>query len=79
MGRAISDRISDSYIQDVTVQENFRGRGVGTRIVRMIIERLHKDGIYWIGLIAEKGSHGFYEPIGFKKMPDSIPMILSEP
>ena len=79
MGRAISDRISDSYIQDVTVQENFRGQGVGTRIVQMIIERLHEDGIYWIGLIAEKDSHGFYEPMGFKKMPDSIPMILSEP
>ncbi len=79
MGRAISDRASDSYIQDITVNKKYRGQGVGTRIIEMIIHRLQNDGIFWIGLIAEKGSHGFYEPMGFKQMPDSIPMILSKP
>ncbi len=77
MGRAISDRASDSYIQDVTVKKNFRGKGIGTRIIQMIVSRLHQDGIFWTGLIAEKGSHGFYKPLGFKPMPDSIPMIFS--
>jgi spermidine synthase len=76
MGRSISDGASDAYIQDVTVKKNYRGQGIGTQIVRMIINRLQKDGIFWIGLIAEKDSHGFYEPIGFKQMPDSIPMIF---
>ncbi|MFO8085803.1 MAG: GNAT family N-acetyltransferase [Desulfobacterales bacterium] len=76
MGRSISDGASDAYIQDVTVKKNYRGQAIGTRIVRMIINRLQKDGIFWIGLIAERGSHGFYEPIGFKQMPDSISMIF---
>ena len=76
MGRSISDGASDAYIQDVTVKKNYRGQGIGTRIVRMIINRLQKDGIFWIGLIAEKNYHGFYEPIGFKQMSDSIPMIF---
>jgi spermidine synthase len=79
MGRAISDRTSDAYIQDVTVKKSFRGKGIGTYIIRMIIKRLQLDGVFWIGLIAEKGSHGFYEPIGFKPMINSIPMILSQP
>jgi aralkylamine N-acetyltransferase len=79
MGRAISDRTSDAYIQDVTVKKKFRGQGIGTYIIRMIINRLQLDGIFWIGLIAEKGSHGFYEPIGFRPMINSTPMILSQP
>jgi aralkylamine N-acetyltransferase len=77
MGRSISDRTSDAYIQDITVKQNSRGKGIGTHIVRMIINRLQKDGVFWIGLIAEKGSHGFYETIGFKQMINSTPMILS--
>jgi aralkylamine N-acetyltransferase len=79
MGRAISDRTSDAYIQDVTVKKNFQGQGIGTHIIRMIIKRLRSDGVFWIGLIAEKDSHGFYELIGFKPMINSTPMILSQP
>jgi len=75
MGRAISDGKSDAYIQDVTVQAEFRGRGIGTGIIDRIIRHLRQDGIEWIGLIAERGSHGFYSRLGFKKMPNSIPMV----
>jgi len=79
MGRSISDRTSDAYIQDVTVKKDFRGQGIGTYIIRMIINRLQSDGISWIGLIAERDSRGFYEPIGFRPMINSTPMILSQP
>jgi spermidine synthase len=78
MGRAISDGASDSYLQDITVKEPYRGQGIGTQIIKRLIERLHSDGLKWIGLIAERGSHGFYERIGFKQMPDSIPMLIKE-
>lgn len=76
MGRAISDGISDAYIQDVTVDDRFQGQGIGSRIIWELVDRLHKDGLNWIGLIAERNSHGFYERLGFKKMPDSVPMLL---
>jgi len=76
MGRAISDRISDAYIQDVKVILSHRGRGIGTIIIDKIIERLHTDGLGWIGLIAEKDSHRFYERLGFQVMPASKPMLL---
>ncbi len=75
MGRAISDGVSDAYIQDVTVMGSFRGRGIGTRIMETLIERLERDGIHWIGLIAERGSHPFYEPIGFSIMEGASPMV----
>lgn len=74
-GRAISDRASDAYIQDVLVDQAFRGRGVGTQIVEFLIETLHNDGLRWIGVIAEKGSAPFYEPMGFKPIREAAPML----
>jgi spermidine synthase len=75
MGRAISDRISDAYIQDVTVDPAFRKQGVGSRIVAMLAERLAADGIAWIGLIAERKTDAFYRPLGFSPMADAVPML----
>ena len=79
MGRAISDRTSDAYIQDVTVKEGYRGQGIGTSIINNLIKRLRADEIDWIGLIAEKNSHGFYTRLGFHKMPNSDPLLYQHP
>lgn len=77
MGRAISDGVSDAYVQDVTVAQAWRGRGIGSRIVRRIVEQLQHDGLGWIGLIAERGSSPFYEQFGFKEIANSRPMLLT--
>lgn len=79
MGRAISDRASDAYIQDVTVSRAFRGRGVGSQIVRRIVRRLDDDGLTWIGLIAERRSEAFYAPLGFSPMADATPLLRKDP
>jgi spermidine synthase len=78
MGRAISDRTSDAYIQDVTVHHSHRGRGIGANILKKVVARLHADGLQWIGLIAEKGSSDFYRHLGFNQMPDATPMLLKK-
>jgi spermidine synthase len=75
MGRSISDRISDAYIQDVTVKKEYRHRGVGSKIIQSLVERLYADEMKWIGLIAERGTHEFYSRIGFEKMPNAMPML----
>ena len=75
MGRAISDGVSDAYIQDVAVDKAFRGRGIGKEIILRLVNRLNQDGVNWVGLIAERGSHPFYERMGFSVMPDSTPML----
>ena len=75
MGRSISDGVSDAYIQDVTVRHSERGKKIGSQIINFIVEKLNSDGIFWIGLIAEKNSSSFYEKIGFFKMPQSSPML----
>lgn len=78
MGRAISDRVSDAYIQDVTVDPSFRGQGIGSAMVARLVARLETDGIGWIGLIAERKTHPFYRPLGFTPMADAMPMLKTK-
>ena len=75
MGRALSDRTGDAYIHDVIVRDEYRNHGLGSRIVDKLIGRLKKDGITWVGLIAEANSHSFYEKEAFEKMEKAIPMF----
>lgn len=75
MGRAISDGASDAYIQDVTVRDTKRGRGIGKAIVEKIVTRLLDDGLTWIGLIATGGSWRLYGKLGFTEMNSAVPMV----
>ncbi|HBL18177.1 MAG: hypothetical protein A2X36_08705 [Elusimicrobia bacterium GWA2_69_24] len=79
MGRAIGDGLSDAYIQDVAVEKGSRGKGLGSRIVRELAERLEAEGLTWIGLIAEGGSEPFYKSLGFGKMEGAVPMVRKRP
>lgn len=74
MGRAISDGVSDAYIQDVVVLEEIRGQGIGGRIIKVLVDHCLKNKLAWIGLIAEQGSSPFYKNIGFEVFPGE-PMI----
>ena len=78
MGRLLSDGVSDAYIQDLVVLPEYRGQGVGKRLVKKLVEYCHSKGIHWIGLIAEPDQDGFYSKIGFKQMKKYIPMRYEE-
>lgn len=76
MGRVISDGSSDGYIQDLVVRSDYRGAGIGRRILKFLVTESRKRGLSWIGLIAEPGTSKFYEKEGFSIMDDHIPMVL---
>jgi len=78
MGRAISDGSSDAYIQDVVVLDGLRGKGIGSDIIRSLVEFCRSRGLVWIGLIAEGGSERFYRKLGFDVMPGHTPMLLCQ-
>ena len=75
MGRALSDGVSDAYIQDVTVLREYRGRGIGGKIIAQLTRKLRADRIDWIGLIGEPGTGAFYKKLGFTKMKGFTPFI----
>jgi spermidine synthase len=76
MGRVLSDGVSDAYIQDVVVLRAFRGRGIGSRIVRLLTEKLREEDIDWSLLVAAPGAEKFYRKLGFERMKDFVPMRL---
>lgn len=76
IGRALSDGISDAYIQDVCVLKAMRGTGIGSKIVKLLIEELKDHHIDWIGLVGEPKTRSFYERLGFRELKDHIPMKL---
>lgn len=77
MGRALSDGISDAYIQDVTVSPEFRRKGIGKGIVNTLVTYMQARGLQWIGLISEPGYERFYEGLGFKVMKNYTPFLLT--
>ena len=78
IGRAISDGVSDAYIQDMAVLSTERGSGAGGAILKAILERLKKDKVKWVGLIAQDNSEYFYAKAGFKALKNAQPMLSQE-
>ena len=78
MGRAISDGVSDAYIQDVTVDNSYRKKGIGSGIIRLLVKSLKEEKIGWIGLISEPGAESFYNNLGFEVMKGHTPYILKQ-
>ncbi len=78
MGRAVSDGVSDAYIQDVVVMKDLRGHGIGAAIIRKIVGFLQERRIGWIGLVAEPGTQPFYRRLGFEVMEGYAPMLLKK-
>jgi len=74
MGRAISDGVSDAYIQDVAVKKEYRKQNIGSSIIKEIVKKLKQEKILWIGLISEKNSHEFYKKLNFEEMKNTYPM-----
>jgi GNAT superfamily N-acetyltransferase len=65
-GRALADGLDCAYLADVAVHPDHQGRGLGTEIIRRLVElsRGHKKII----LYANPGTEGFYAKLGFLRM-----------
>jgi len=74
MGRALSDLASDAYIQDIAVLKEFRGNGIGKKIIQTIVEKLKENNVDWIGLVAQPGTSSFYKKLGFEILKEHVPL-----
>ena len=72
MGRLLGDGLY-FLIVDVIVSPEYQKKGIGSRIIDMLIEYVDKEtpvgGRSSIQLIAEKGKEAFYIKKGFKLIP----------
>jgi GNAT superfamily N-acetyltransferase len=64
-GRAISDGAYEAAVYDVAVVPEFQKKGIGTLIMKKILERLSECNVI---LYAAPGKEEFYQKLGLRKM-----------
>ena len=67
IARALSDGCSDAYIQDVVVSPDYRGQGIGKRLIETLVDGLKNKGVDWIALVGEPGTEDFYRKLGWNE------------
>lgn len=66
---AVSNGVTDAYIQDLMVAPDYQRKGIGTELMRRAIEYLKDSGIYMISVIYGTDElRSFYEKFGFYTM-----------
>jgi GNAT superfamily N-acetyltransferase len=64
-GRAISDDAYQAAVYDMAVDPEYQGQGIGTTILKHILQRLPHCNVI---LYAAVGKEGFYKTMGFRRM-----------
>ena len=64
-GRIVSDGVLYAMIHDLIVHPSYQGRGVGSEILRKLIQNCRNAGIREIQLFSAAGRSEFYERFGF--------------
>ena len=73
IGRFITDYARYAFIVDVIVLEAHQGKGIGTAIMKNIIDECRELGIDSVNLWPSKGKIPFYERLGFYALPSEQP------
>jgi ribosomal protein S18 acetylase RimI-like enzyme len=74
-GRAVSDGVLQGAVYDVAVRPEFQKKGIGTIIVKKILERLAGCNVL---LYAAPGKEEFYKTLNFRKMKTGM-ALFQEP
>jgi GNAT superfamily N-acetyltransferase len=75
--RALSDRVSFAYLDDVYVLEEFRGRGIGVALVDELVNTEPLAALNWMLFTAD--AHAFYRRLGFGPCPEHALMRSRSP
>lgn len=73
--RIVGDGALYFYIQDMLVDRDYRGRGIGTLLMQELLGwlRQHVGQGAFIGLMAANGAAEFYRQFGFEERPEGRP------
>lgn len=57
--------LGDGHIGRIAVLREYRGRGIGTQIIRALLDRARQEGLPRVYLGSQMHAVGFYEKLGF--------------
>ena len=72
-GRIICDGVVHALILDLIVHPEFQNRGIGSRLLKMLVEKCKEYQIRDIQLFSVKGKAQFYRKNGFTERPEGAP------
>lgn len=64
----VSNGVTDAYIQDLIVNPDFQGKGIGTNLMKLAIDKLVEDNIYMISVLFQESLLPFYKKFGFNTL-----------
>ncbi|MGB3455485.1 MAG: GNAT family N-acetyltransferase [Litorimonas sp.] len=73
-GRVIGDGALNFYIQDVMVAPDYRGQGLGRRVMQALLDDVSESAPAGatVGLMSAKGKDAFYTAFGFETRPNPV-------
>jgi GNAT superfamily N-acetyltransferase len=72
--RAVTDLATFAWICDVYVDAGARGRGIGTWLMRAVVDHLSARGVHRL-VLATKDAEAVYERVGFTRFSDQYPLM----
>ena len=75
MARVIGDGRLIFYVQDLIVDPEHQGRGIGSKLMSKALNYIRNaaSGPCWVGLMANRSLDAFYGKFGFKARPTDKP------
>jgi len=61
----VSDGIDDAYIRDLVVHPDYQRRGIGSKLLDMVVKRIKSDGIKMVNVVFEPRLKEFYRKAKF--------------
>ena len=74
--RAVSDGVFHAMLLDIMVHPDFQGKGIGKKIVKAIVQKLHQARVRDITLFASAHMVDFYHKLGFISQPNDLQWML---
>jgi GNAT superfamily N-acetyltransferase len=71
--RVVTDYATTAYVGDVFIIESYRGRGLGKRLIKAIVDHSELEGLR-LWFLGTKDAHELYRKYGFKKVAETPAM-----
>ncbi len=73
--RLVTDYVVFAWLMDVFVDDTFRGKGIGKKLIEYILSLPELQNVNGIGL-RTSDAHGLYQKFGFKEIEDTNTWML---